>query len=128
MISANAVLTGSYDCGEVARSILIASTASYAALDLAGRVTVVVAASTGEGTDLKVSARDGRVIDVAADFVHLSDGSSLGIGRAFFTTKPQGIGIGCRSAAPLSSPMEAVCGLSQALKEQIFNLLCPPNN
>src|SRR5258707_11565849 len=39
MISANAVMTGSYDHGEVARSLLIAVAASYAALDLAGRVT-----------------------------------------------------------------------------------------
>src|ERR1700745_2970341 len=39
MISANAALTGSCDYGEVARSVLIAIVASYAALDLAGRVT-----------------------------------------------------------------------------------------
>jgi PAS domain S-box-containing protein len=39
MISASAALTGSYDYGEVARSVLIAIFASYAALDLAGRVT-----------------------------------------------------------------------------------------
>jgi PAS domain S-box-containing protein len=39
MISANAALSGSYDFGEVARSVLIAIAASYAALDLAGRVT-----------------------------------------------------------------------------------------
>jgi PAS domain S-box-containing protein len=39
MISANVVMTGSYDYGEVARSIVIAVAASYAALDLAGRVT-----------------------------------------------------------------------------------------
>src|SRR6266446_5037705 len=39
MISASATLTGSYDYSEVARSILIAIAASYAALDLAGRVT-----------------------------------------------------------------------------------------
>ncbi len=39
MISADAVITGSYDYGEVARSILIAIAASYAALELAGRVT-----------------------------------------------------------------------------------------
>jgi PAS domain S-box-containing protein len=39
MISANAALTGSYDDGEVARSVLIAIAASYAALDLTGRVT-----------------------------------------------------------------------------------------
>ena len=39
MISANAALVGSYDYGEVARSVLIAIAASYAALDLAGRVT-----------------------------------------------------------------------------------------
>jgi PAS domain S-box-containing protein len=39
MISANAALPGSYDYGEVARSVLIAMAASYAALDLAGRVT-----------------------------------------------------------------------------------------
>src|ERR1700686_162698 len=32
-------MTGSYDYGEVARSVLIAVAASYAALDLAGRVT-----------------------------------------------------------------------------------------
>jgi PAS domain S-box-containing protein len=39
MISASAALTGSYDYGEVARSVLIATVASYAALDLAARVT-----------------------------------------------------------------------------------------
>jgi PAS domain S-box-containing protein len=39
MISANAALLGSYDYGEVARSVFIAITASYAGLDLAGRVT-----------------------------------------------------------------------------------------
>jgi PAS domain S-box-containing protein len=39
MISANAALPGFYDYGEVARSVLIAIAASYAALDLAGRVT-----------------------------------------------------------------------------------------
>jgi NO-binding membrane sensor protein with MHYT domain len=39
MISASATLTGSYDYSEVARSVLIAIVASYAALDLAGRVT-----------------------------------------------------------------------------------------
>jgi PAS domain S-box-containing protein len=38
MVSASAALTGSYDYGEVARSVLIAIAASYAALDLAGRV------------------------------------------------------------------------------------------
>jgi len=41
MISAIAVLTGSYDYDEVARSVLIAIVASYAALDLTGRVTAV---------------------------------------------------------------------------------------
>jgi len=41
MISANPVITASYDYGEVARSILIAIAGSYAALDLAGRVTAV---------------------------------------------------------------------------------------
>ncbi|MGB7865182.1 MAG: PAS domain-containing protein, partial [Candidatus Sulfotelmatobacter sp.] len=40
MISANAALSGSYDYGDVARSVLIAIAASYAALDLAGRVSV----------------------------------------------------------------------------------------
>jgi len=39
MVSANAALPGSYDYGEVARSVLIAIATSYAALDLAGRVT-----------------------------------------------------------------------------------------
>jgi len=39
MISANAAMTGSYDYSEVARSVSIAIAASYAALDLAGRVT-----------------------------------------------------------------------------------------
>src|SRR6202790_3815372 len=38
-ISANMELTGSYDYSEVARSVFIAIAASYAALDLAGRVT-----------------------------------------------------------------------------------------
>jgi PAS domain S-box-containing protein len=41
----------------------------------------VVAASTGEWTDLKVKVRDGQVIDVAGNLVRLSDGSTLGIGR-----------------------------------------------
>jgi PAS domain S-box-containing protein len=45
------------------------------------KVLDIIAAPTAEWTDLKVRVRDGRVIDVAADFVHLSDGSSLGIGR-----------------------------------------------
>jgi len=39
IIATNAGLTGSYDYGEVTRSILIAIATSYAALDLAGRVT-----------------------------------------------------------------------------------------
>jgi NO-binding membrane sensor protein with MHYT domain len=39
MISANATLPGYYDYGEVARSVFIAIVASYAALDLTGRVT-----------------------------------------------------------------------------------------
>jgi PAS domain S-box-containing protein len=39
MISASATLAGSYDYSEVARSVVIAIVASYAALDLAGRVT-----------------------------------------------------------------------------------------
>ncbi|MGA8101274.1 MAG: PAS domain S-box protein [Candidatus Acidiferrales bacterium] len=39
MISAHGALSGSYDYGEVARSVLVAIAASYAALDLAGRVT-----------------------------------------------------------------------------------------
>jgi NO-binding membrane sensor protein with MHYT domain len=38
MISANAALTGTYDYSEVAGSVLIAIAASYAALDLTGRV------------------------------------------------------------------------------------------
>jgi PAS domain S-box-containing protein len=40
-----------------------------------------IAASMGAWTDLKVRVRDGRVVDVTATFVHLSDGSSLFIGR-----------------------------------------------
>lgn len=39
MISENALMTSRYDYGDVARSIVIAVVASYAALDLAGRVT-----------------------------------------------------------------------------------------
>jgi PAS domain S-box-containing protein len=39
MIFASAAMTGSYDYGEVARSVLVAIAASYAALDLTGRVT-----------------------------------------------------------------------------------------
>ena len=38
MTSASAALPGSYDYGEVVRSVLIAIFASYAALDLSGRV------------------------------------------------------------------------------------------
>jgi PAS domain S-box-containing protein len=41
----------------------------------------LLAASTGESNDLKVSVKDGRIIDVASTFVRLSDGSTLGIGR-----------------------------------------------
>jgi PAS domain S-box-containing protein len=40
MISTSAALHGSYDYGEVARSVFIAVAVSYAALDLTGRVTV----------------------------------------------------------------------------------------
>jgi PAS domain S-box-containing protein len=39
MLPANGVMAGSYDYGEVARSVLIAIAASYVALDLTGRVT-----------------------------------------------------------------------------------------
>jgi PAS domain S-box-containing protein len=39
MISASVALSGSYDYGEVAKSVLIAIVASYAGLDLAARVT-----------------------------------------------------------------------------------------
>lgn len=39
MTPANAVLVGSYDYSEVARSVLIAIVSSYAALDIGGRVT-----------------------------------------------------------------------------------------
>jgi two-component system sensor histidine kinase/response regulator len=39
LVSSNAVMAGFYDYGEVARSVLIAIATSYAALDLAGRVT-----------------------------------------------------------------------------------------
>jgi NO-binding membrane sensor protein with MHYT domain len=38
-IPANQALSGSYDYGEVARSVMIAIAASYSALDLAGRVS-----------------------------------------------------------------------------------------
>jgi C4-dicarboxylate-specific signal transduction histidine kinase len=40
-----------------------------------------VAASTGEWTDLKVRVRDGRIIDLAVAVVHVSDGTSVAIGR-----------------------------------------------
>src|SRR3984893_15212357 len=43
MISANTAIPGSYDYGEVARSVFLAIAASYAALDLAGRVTAAQA-------------------------------------------------------------------------------------
>ena len=46
MISASAALTGSYDYSEVAKSVLIAIVASYAALDLAARVTAAKSTST----------------------------------------------------------------------------------
>ena len=39
------------------------------------------AAPTGEWTEFKVRTRDGRVIDMSAYAVRLSDGSTLGIGR-----------------------------------------------
>jgi len=39
MISADAAMAGSYDCHTAALSVLMAIAASYAALDLAGRVT-----------------------------------------------------------------------------------------
>jgi NO-binding membrane sensor protein with MHYT domain len=55
MISANAVLVGSYDYGEVARSVLIAIVASYAALDVAARV------NAARGTARLVSLGGGAV-------------------------------------------------------------------
>jgi PAS domain S-box-containing protein len=39
LVSENVAITGTYEYGEVARSVLIAIAASYTALDLAGRVT-----------------------------------------------------------------------------------------
>jgi PAS domain S-box-containing protein len=41
----------------------------------------LIAASTGQWNDIQLTARDGRVIDLASTFVHLSDGSTLFIGR-----------------------------------------------
>jgi PAS domain S-box-containing protein len=41
----------------------------------------LIAASTGEWTDRKVRVRDGRVIDLVMAVVHLSDGTSIAIGR-----------------------------------------------
>ena len=41
----------------------------------------LIAASTGEWNDRKVRVRDGRVIDLAMAVVHLSDGTSVAIGR-----------------------------------------------
>jgi len=41
----------------------------------------LIAASTGQWNDIQLRARDGRVIDLASTFVHLSDGSTLFIGR-----------------------------------------------
>jgi PAS domain S-box-containing protein len=40
-----------------------------------------IAASTGEFTDLKIRAKDGRVIDAVFANVHLEDGTNIGIGR-----------------------------------------------
>ncbi|HWO37206.1 MAG TPA: PAS domain S-box protein, partial [Candidatus Acidoferrum sp.] len=40
-----------------------------------------IAASTEEWTDRKVRVRDGRVLDLATAVVHLSDGTSVAIGR-----------------------------------------------
>ncbi len=40
-----------------------------------------IARSTGEWIDRKVRVRDGRVIDLAVSVVHLSDGTSIAIGR-----------------------------------------------
>src|ERR1700685_1338703 len=45
MISVNSAMRGSYDYGEVVRSVLIAIIASYVALDLAGRVTAATGAA-----------------------------------------------------------------------------------
>ncbi len=44
-------------------------------------VLQLISASTGEWSDRKVRVRDGRVIDLAVAFVHLSDGTSVAIGR-----------------------------------------------
>ena len=45
------------------------------------RILDLIAASTGEWTDRKVRVKDGRVIDLAMAVVHLSDGTSVAIGR-----------------------------------------------
>src|ERR1700733_9559409 len=49
--------------------------------DCRQRALDLMAASTGEWNDLKVTVKDGRVIDVATTFLRLSDGSTLGIGQ-----------------------------------------------
>src|SRR5246500_4319635 len=41
----------------------------------------LIAASTGQWNDIQLRARNGRVIDLASTFVHLSDGSTLFIAR-----------------------------------------------
>jgi PAS domain S-box-containing protein len=44
-------------------------------------VQEIIAAAAGEWTDLKITAKDGRVIDVTAAVVSLIDGTSLAIGQ-----------------------------------------------
>lgn len=41
----------------------------------------LIAASTGQWTDIRVRVRDGRFLDLTSAFVHLSDGSTLFIAR-----------------------------------------------
>jgi PAS domain S-box-containing protein len=51
------------------------------------QVLTFIAASTGEFTDLRTRARDGRVIDTSFANVRLEDGTNIGIGRDITESK-----------------------------------------
>jgi PAS domain S-box-containing protein len=80
----------------------------------------VVAASTGEWTDLKVRVRDGRVIDVAAALVRLSDGSTLGIGKDITEwRRTQAALQEARDKLPLITRVQAMGELAAAIAHEV---------
>src|SRR5579863_2678403 len=81
MVNAEWERTIGWTVEDIRKQNLDLFTEMYPDLQYRQAVLDFIAKSTGEWTDRRVRVRDGRVIDLALTVVHLSDGTSIAIGR-----------------------------------------------